>query len=150
MKINFTKKQYKLLIEMLFAGNWLINSHRLWDERLDNYEQLVQHFLSFYKEFNMGDYVEYDHKSNCYFHTRKFEEEFFSKKYIDDYDEDAFWGELVSRLALRDMVRDYGLEQINKMDDFARLEIKFEYEEKYNREFEENGLEKLIIHEQNK
>lgn len=145
MKINVTKKQYKLLMEMLFAGNWLINGHRLPDERLDDYEQLEQHFLSFFKEFHMDDYIEYDDKHNSYFHTRKFEDEFFGKEYIEDYDEDTFWEELISRLALRDMVRDYGPEQINTMDDITRLEKKFEYEEKYNREFEENGLEKLII-----
>ena len=150
MKINITKNQYKLLIEMLFAGNWLINGHRLPDKRLDNYEQLEQYFLSFYKEVHMDDYIEYDNKHNCYYHTRKFEDEFFSKKYVEDYDEDTFWEELISRLAMRDMVRDYGLEQINKMDDSARMEKRFEYEEKYNREFEEHGLEKLIIHEKNK
>ena len=150
MKINITKKQYKLLIEMLFAGNWLINGHRLRDERLDKYEQLEQHFLSFYKEFHMDDYIEYDKKHNSYFHTRKFEDEFFGKQYVEDYDENTFWEELISRLALRDMVRDYGLEQINKMDDSTQLKKLLEYEEKYNCEFRENGLEKLIIQERNK
>lgn len=83
---------------------------------------------------------------SCFFHTRKFDDEFFEKKYIDEYNEDNFWEELVSRLALRDMIRDYGLEKIRKMDNRSFLEKRFKYEEKYHEEFEDSGLEDLIIH----
>ena len=40
MKINFTKKEFRTLIDLIFAGQYLINSHRLQDENLEEYNEL--------------------------------------------------------------------------------------------------------------
>ena len=33
MKIHFTKKEYRLLLDMLYIADWVMNSHQLINER---------------------------------------------------------------------------------------------------------------------
>ncbi len=144
MKINFTKKEYKALLTVLYISDWVMHSH---DTELDpetqKYKDLEQKILSFAKDFGMDDCVERDAKLGGFFHTRNFEDEVM--KFIERYDDNSFWDELADRLADRDFLRKYGEEAILKMTPEERFQKYCDFEDKYNEEFEENGLENIRI-----
>jgi len=71
MKINFTKKQYEDLIKLVYLGNWFVNSHRTND--VVEYEELEQYIFSYFEDFGMEQYIEYDKTIDEYFPTREFE-----------------------------------------------------------------------------
>jgi len=67
MKINFTKKEYRSLIDLLDIANWVINAHRTGiGEEPKEYADLIQKIYSFSKEMGCEDIIEFN-KSNRIF-----------------------------------------------------------------------------------
>ena len=123
MKIHFTKKEYRLLLDMLYIADWVMNSHQLINERSHKeHEDLYKKIKSYYREME------------------KTLEEF-----ITPYDEDIFWEELVDRLAKRDVFRKIGIEKYNKMELIERIKTMSEATEQYENEFEEHGLDRVKV-----
>jgi hypothetical protein len=92
-------------------------------------------------------FVEYDPELNKYFPSREYEETSSVMDAIVDYDNECFWEELTERLATRDLILQEGRDKVTAMDFEERL-IKTEaFREKYSREFEQQGLSRLIIKE---
>ena len=73
----------------------------------------------------------------------------FSKEeyrpFIDEFEDETFWTELTDRLADRDMLRILGDKKILKMTPEERFMTHHDFEEKYEEEFEEHGIERLEI-----
>lgn len=144
MKINFTKKQYEDLVKLVYLGTWMVNAHRT-DDRVEKYEELEQYILSFYKDFGMENFILFDEELKRFFPTKEFEEETDVEQYIDEYNNDIFWEELIDRLARRDFIRAYGEENLLKMTWEERFEKEQPFIDKYDEEFEKNGIENLDI-----
>ncbi|MGI6588945.1 MAG: hypothetical protein ACOX2N_09355 [Peptococcia bacterium] len=143
MKINFTKKEYCILVEMISVANWIIlNEAKKEDD--NQYERLEQKLLSFAKNFGFEENVIYDRELGKYFTTADFEEN-KTLKHIEKYEDGFFWDELSYRLAVRDLWEEFGEEKIRQMDIDERFGRICRAEEKYNEEFENNGLENLKI-----
>lgn len=143
MKINFTKKQFKTLLDLVYLGEWLANSTRSHDDRFADYDELVQYIYSFAKEMGCEDLVTYDREINGFYPSNEYEEQL--QPIIDNNDDYVFWEKLTANLAKRDLDREGGT--FNSLDDrFRRL---CEIEEKYEIEFEENGLANVVIKEDN-
>ena len=100
MKINFTKKEYRLLLEFMYLGDWMMSSQL--DEvkyTEDNeHNALYQKIFSHAKEMGFEDLVEHSPADNMYFETRIFEE-LMDETYVDPYDEECFWEVLIRELA---------------------------------------------------
>lgn len=144
MKINFTKKQYEDLVKLVYLGTWMVNAHRT-DDRVAKYEELEQYILSFYKNFVMENFILIDEELKRFFPTKEFEEETDVEQYIDEYNNDIFWEELIDRLARRDFIREYGEENLLKMPWEERFGKEQPFIDKYDEEFEKNGIENLDI-----
>jgi hypothetical protein len=67
------------------------------------------------------------------------------EKFIDPYDDETFWDELLDRLAARDLVRSIGVTEYESMDRFDRIVKLEEIMDKYREEFSNNGIDQLII-----
>jgi len=141
MKIELSKEQYHKLVKLIYAGEWLINSHREKDEVIKEFEDIEQYIYSFsgYKEFAAGDLITFDSDFQEYFPTRKFEE--LMHELIDDYDEDNFWEELIRRMATKEAF----IKNKN-----ATAEDVWALEDKYDAEFCENGLDRVYVDWDNK
>ena len=140
MKINFTKKEFKKLIELLAIADWIITSHN-YENKSNPYKELIDKLLEKAKEFGLNEMVE---KSvNEYIFTDLTIDKIY--KYIEEFNENEFWDNLVLRLAERDLLDLYGEENLEKMDIKEFLSLRFKYMDKYYREFEENGIKNLRI-----
>ncbi len=145
MKIFFTKKEYRLLIDMISLSDWVMNSHHLASEKINaDYDVLYQKVLSYAKEMQAEDIVEYAKNLDGYFPTSKHEENLHDK-YIEPYEQDVFWEQLIDCLAQRDFLKKVGAEKFKSMDWIERASATDEIEQEYSMEFENNGITNLVL-----
>ncbi len=128
IKIELSEKQYTALVKVVYPGDWLANSYKLPDDGDKEIDDIVNHIYSYGK----GDV------------TRDLEE-ILHDKYVDEYDNEIFWDELMQRLAKRDIVNAHSKDEIAKMTGIERITKINEMEGKYNKEFVENGLDNVSV-----
>ncbi len=148
MKINITKKQYALLIKMLYLGDLMINSHELPDDRSNEIDEVFNYILSFAKEFGMEDMIsEYEGKL---FPSGKIDQDELVQESIESYDDEVFWDELIDRMAGKEILNKYTEKEIINVEWLGIEDEKEKIREKYFNEFKKNGLSTLEINTNNK
>jgi hypothetical protein len=145
MKINITKKEFRLLVDMLYLADWMMHSHAVGEEQHNHeYEKLRKKILSHYKEMQAEDIIEYSEKMDDFYETSDYDD-YVYEKFIETYDNENFWDELISRLAVRDVVNEIGIEQFQSMDDTARVMKIEEVREHYSNEFQQHDLNNVTV-----
>lgn len=148
-KIEFTKKQFKTLLKLVYLGNWIANAQR--DGSVENphkeeYEKLENYIFSFAKQFGLDEWVnDEDAADGKFFPTRFFEEETDVQELIEEYDKETFWDELIHLLGDRDFYRHYSREEIRKMTQDERFNKLYEFIDRWADEMAEYGIERLKI-----
>ena len=148
MKINFTKKEYRLLIDMIYISEWIMNSRDTGEnEKTKPYSELEQKIYSHAKEYGFDNLITYSKSDGKYYPTGDFEFDEQILSFIDTFEEESFWETLCSRLAQRDIVRQFGEAKVKEMEPFERMTEEDKIAEKYDEEFCTNGLKNLFINE---
>jgi hypothetical protein len=146
MKIHFTKKEYRLLLDIVQIAEWVMNSYKVEDDlKSQLYDNIEQKILSYAEDFGFENLVMYDQKSQKFFPTLEYEESEDARLVIEEFEEEVFWEKLCSRLAQRDLLKEKGLQKVKEMDVIERISEEDEIAEKYNKEFVKNGIRNLII-----
>lgn len=142
MQINLSQDQYKKLLQLVYLGNWLVNSYR-GDQRVEEYDKLAEDIMAFAPAAGMKDQVEFDEFEGRYYPSRKLDEEM--RSHWQEYDEDVFWNMLIDGLAERDFGRKYSAENLDTME-WEEYEKKIEpFLKRYEKEVDEHGLERLEV-----
>lgn len=145
MKINFTKKEYRALVEMLEMANWITTSHKVDpNEQPKKYNDLTEKVYSFAEKMDCTDILEFNENMDRHFVTQEFEDNSDTRDLIVSFEEDSFWAELIHRLAERDVVNKFKVENIYEIDLDARFEALSDAEEKWADEFTKFGLNRLV------
>ncbi|MFH1030794.1 MAG: hypothetical protein V1770_06080 [bacterium] len=148
MQIEFTKEQYLKLMKLVYFGNWVVNATRNPNEQLEEYREIENYIFSFASEFGFDDFVDEEEKDKGIFYpTRIFEEETDIPELLEYYENEVFWEELIDRMGDRDFLREYGEAAIEEMAPEERFVKAMEFQQKYDEEFEENGIERLDVME---
>lgn len=146
MNVNFRKNEWKLLLETVEIADWVLHAHRIEeDPRTKKYTRLFQKIYSFLYKMGFKKLVEYDETLQRYFPTRQFEDNCESMKFIEEFENDTFWDELIHRLAIRDLLSEEGEENLKEMVLEERMSREASLCEKYYNEFHENGLKNLRL-----
>ncbi len=146
MKINFTKKEYRLLIELLEMARWILTSHRIGESKtITPYMELIRKIYSYAGKMGANDIIQYDEELGDYFPTREYEDTSNFMKFIEEFENETFWQELITRLADRDFFLKYGVDKIEAMDVMERMQKVCQLEEIYEKEFSANGLFNLFL-----
>ena len=146
MNIEFTKKQYKTLLKLVYLGNWMANAYRTEDFEKDM-QEVEEYVFSFAKDFGLESFA--DAKTvgdGKYYPTMKFMKETKVHNLHEDYDEETFWEKLIDCFGKRDCVRKYG-HQIKKMSKEELFEKLTECEDYWCDEINEYGIQRLEIEE---
>ncbi len=133
MNLELTAKQYRRLLDMVYIGNWVLNSTR-GDDRFADYDQVESLLFSKAGEVNMAVLAEL------------YEGEIIpSRAFVDggiheaiiEYENNVFFDILAEDLARRDMEEE-NLDQNDTNELMNRME-------EYMTEFEEHGTDRICV-----
>lgn len=145
MKINFTKAEYHLLVEMLTIADWVMHSECMNDEILHKkHHELRNRILSYYKEFGAESIVDSGLEKGEFYETDELLDH-VHKNFMSNYNNGIFWDELSYKLARRDVIKEVGVTHFENMEGLERFEKVENAKETYENEFEHNGLKNVII-----
>ena len=133
MNIEFTDREYRRLLDMVYIGNWILNSTR-GEDRFEDYDLLQEKLFSMCPANGMRSLVQT--WRGHIFPSRAFEDGGIHEA-IADYEDAVFYSILAEELARRDL----GLESSDP-EDFTELSQRME---DYLAEFERNGLDTISI-----
>ncbi|MBU9720281.1 MULTISPECIES: hypothetical protein [Bacillaceae] len=138
MVINFTKKQYKHLLDLVFLGEWTANAIATGINVNKEYKAMLEYISLRAEEFGHGELFDNEFHPGEASPTFEYEQEMFA--IIDRYENEVFWDELADRLAKRDLINhdeyDNHEEYLREMSDISA---------KYYEEFDKNGINNLIL-----
>ena len=133
MQIEFTKKEFRRLLDMVYIGNWILNSTR-GDDRFADYDNLESKLFALCRQNGMDALVERWHGEDV--PSKAFSDGGIHEA-IMDYEDTVFYEILAEELARRDMdyqpvSRENYDELVSRMDDYIA-------------EFEAHGTDNIII-----
>ena len=134
--VNFelSEKEFRRLLDLVYIGNWILNSTRGEDDRFEDYDLLQEKFFAFAGKNDMKALVE--SYMGHYFPSKAYEEGGIHEA-IADYEDAVFFDILAEELARRDMIE----ENLNQ-DDMTELTKRMD---DYMDEFERNGIDRLTV-----
>jgi len=143
MKIDFTKNEYRFLLDMVEMAEWVLNSRKTdSSDEVKEYSEVYQKILSHAKEMGFENLITYDENLDGYYATAEYEES-EHMRYIEEFEDDVFWEALPHRLAVRDLVEQIGEEGYTDMEFEERMSKLVELEAFYYEELEDNGIDNL-------
>lgn len=144
MKVSFTPKEYARLLELVYLGLWVAGSRP--DDPAttpERYAELAQKVFALAEPLGCADLVETDVNGQSYPAEKLTAGPAQGK--LDQFVEDTFWSELVGRLAERDLQSEMGPTKLSAEltpEEAGRLDA---MEDRYWREFEESGVDHLVL-----
>ena len=144
MNIDITKKEYRALLDMICITDWILDAFSKEGHSFPEHHALKVKLFSLYKEMGAEEQIEYDDTLNDFFETESYTEE-LQTQFIEPFEHAVFWDELTHRLAKRDLINEIGQEAYRNMDAMERYKRICVFEEQYEKEFQESGLNKLVI-----
>lgn len=135
MQLELTEKQYRRLLDLVYIGNWVLNSAR-GDDRIQEYDKVESLVFSHCLSHGMTPLVEL--YNGELIPSRAFAEGGIHEAILA-YEDAMFFEILAQELALRDM------EDQGRAGDTEELENRVE---DYLGEFEQNGTENITVNMQ--
>ena len=133
MNIELTDKEFRRLWDMVYIGNWRLNSTR-GDDRFEDYDLIQEKLFALCPANGMRSLVQ--NWRGHIFPSQAYEDGGIHEA-IADYEDAVFYNILAEELARRDL----GLEDCDP-DDFTELTARME---EYLAEFDKNGLNTINI-----
>ena len=133
MNIELTDKEFRRLLDMVYIGNWILNSTR-GDDRFEDYDLIQEKLFALCPANGMRSLVQNWH--GHIFPSQAYEDGGIHEA-IADYEDAVFYNILAEELARRDL----GLEDYDP-DDFTELTARME---EYLAEFDKNGMNAINI-----
>lgn len=132
MKIELTDKEFRRLLDLVYIGNWILNSTR-GDDRIEDYDHVESKIFSYCIDADMPEL--YEIRDGVVVPSAAFVNGGIHEA-IADYEDTVFFEILAEELARRDM--DY--EQVEPDDEELASRI-----DEYIQEFEQNGMDNLVL-----
>ena len=133
MKIELSNKEFRRLLDMVYIGNWILNSTR-GDDRIPDYDDVESKLFALCRNTPMSALVEMWHGVPV--PSQAFADGGIQEA-IADYEDTVFFGILAEELARRDM--EYAPISKENYDELvARMED-------YIEEFEAHGAEHISV-----
>ena len=133
MQLELSKKEFRRLLDMVYIGNWILNSTR-GDDRFKDYDDVESLLFAKAREEGMGVLAE-DWQGEVV-PSRAFAEGGIHEA-IMEYENNVFFDILAEDLARRDM-NDAPIDESNYAELTHRIEA-------YINEFEENGTDNILV-----
>ena len=133
MTIELSKQEFRSLLDLVYIGNWVLNSTRS-NDRIEEYDQVESKLFGLCQGTNLQALVEQHLGVN--FPSRAFTQGGIHEA-IAYYEDEIFFEILAEELSRRDM----GYPDLTA-DNYSELTERME---KYMQEFDVNGIENLSL-----
>lgn len=133
MQLELSKKEFRRLLDMVYIGNWILNSTR-GEDRFKDYDQVESLLFEKARQEHMETLAETFQGETI--PSRAFVEGGIHEA-IMDYENNVFFDILAEDLARRDM-DDAPIDETNYAELTRRIEA-------YINEFEENGTDNVLV-----
>lgn len=133
MNIELTEKEYRRLLDLVYVGNWILNSTRE-NDRFEDYDFLQEKLFAICPKVGMSSLAE--SWMGHVFPSRAYEEGGIHEA-IADYEDAVFFDILAEELARRDMSSEHV-----SQDDADELAARMD---DYMSEFELHGVDNLTV-----
>lgn len=133
MKLELTSKQYRRLLDMVYIGNWVLNSGR-GEDRIADYDEVESLLFSKAPEQGMSSLCE--NWGGKIVPSMEFAEGGIHEAIID-YENSVFFDILAEELTRRDM-DDVPIDESNVEEFYTRMD-------RYLVEFEEHGTDNVQV-----
>ena len=133
MNIDLSDKEFRRLLDMVYIGNWILNSTR-GEDRFEDYDLLQEKLFALCPRQGMRSLVQSWH--GHIFPSRAYEDGGIHEA-IADYEYAVFFDILAEELARRDL----GLES-SEPEDYSELTARMD---EYLDEFDKNGLASITV-----
>lgn len=130
MNIELSEKEFRRLLDMVYIGNWILNSTRAAD-RFEDYDIVQEKLFSLCAKNGMRSLIQVWH--GHVFPSKAYEDGGIHEA-IADYEDAVFFDILAEELSRRDLGED--------IDDFGALTARMD---EYMAEFEKNGVANLTV-----
>jgi hypothetical protein len=148
MKVSFTAKEYRQLLELVHLGMWAVTAYQGEDTAAARrYFEFDQHLLSLAEQAGCADLVERREDGSLQ-PSPKLSEDERIRDLQGEFQNDVFWHELVSRLSDRDLSGEKasrGVETPGVEPPPSTEEQLKKLEERYWEEFEKNDLARVVV-----
>ena len=131
MNIDLTEKEFRRLLDLVYIGNWILNSTRASD-RFEDYDIVQEKLFSQCTRCGMDSLIQ--RCKGHVFPSRAYENGGIHEA-IADYEDAVFFDILAEELARRDL----NYEGLRETDELARRM------DEYMDEFEKNGIDNLRV-----
>ena len=148
MKIEFSREEYRALVEVFSLTGMVLDAYGRGQvpEKKAFYE-LEQKIYASCDDFGSGDLIRRDERSNEL--ARKWDEKSPERmvRIYDQFVDDAFWEELITRMAGRDLQAEMTLTGVGEdaLADEKWQKRKSELELHYENAFRQSGLEGICL-----
>ena len=133
MTIDLTEKEFRRLLDLVYIGNWILNSAR-GEDRFEDYDLVQEKLFALCAGQGMPSLIQ--RWSGHIFPSRAYEDGGIHEA-IADYEDAVFFDILAEELARRDL----GLVETDP-EDFTELNARID---EYLDEFEKNGLDAVPV-----
>lgn len=135
MQINLTKKEFRQLLDMVYIGNWILNSTR-GDDRFQDYDNLESKLFTLCRSCGMDALAE--DWNDTVIPSQAYQKGGI-QEVIAYYEDNVFYEILAEELSRRDM----GYAEISE-DNYDEIVSRMEG---YMSEFQASGVDRLVIEE---
>lgn len=137
INIQFTKKQFRALLDIVYAGNYLLSYAN--EKNEEQYNEIESKIFAYTRETGMDSFAEYVDEYGGWLPTKEFEEQGVNER-IEHYDNTSFWDELIHRLALRDVAM-----TLNTDNPDIVMEAIIDRSDEYEEFFDKNDFGNVVI-----
>ena len=133
MKIEMTELEFRRLLDMVYIGNWILNSHR-GSARIRDYDKVQSKIFSYCMTHDMTSLVELGYG---FFRPSMAFEQGGILDAVSDYEDSVFFEILAEEMARRDMASEPHSPE-NEKELSRRID-------EYIREFAKNGIDNISL-----
>ena len=101
--------------------------------------------MSYAKDMGCEDLINFDEQQQKYAESFIFEEESPALEYIDEFENDSFWSELISRLARQDALIELKTNNPHDVESEDLFTAISKAEDKWSKEFAAFGLSRIRL-----
>lgn len=147
--LELSDSDFERLLKLAYLGEIVMNdwtpAERWTDEQRASSDLLLDLQARAANESLTADLVVQDTRTAEWLPSPLLREEM--EPYVERYDDETFWDELVHRLARRDLAGEYGAETLGQMSDAHLAEAEKPLIDYYYEEVDAHGLDRLMIDE---